>query len=96
MRVLPYFSPDLPTENITYIEIWFKIIGNPGPNAKKLINLGQISEDVIPKKRLDTEDIFGIYRLVPDDDVVRDCMNDSEVRAKYPNLGDEPSQDNFD
>ena len=61
-----------------------------------LINLGQISEDVIPNKRLDTEDKNGNYRLVPDEDVGRDRRNDSEEIAKYPNLGDDPSQDNFD
>lgn len=96
MRVLPYFSTDLTTENITYIEIWFKVIGNPGPNAKMLINLGQISEDVIPNKKLDTEDKNGNYRLDPDEDVGLDGMSDDEERAKYPYLGDDPSQDNFD
>ena len=95
MRVLPYFSTDLTTENITYIEIWFKIIGNPGPNAKMLINLGQISEDVIPNRKLDTEDKNGNYRLDPDEDVGLDGMSDEEEKAKYPWLGDDPSQDNF-
>ncbi|MFN3134145.1 MAG: cell surface protein SprA [Candidatus Kryptonium sp.] len=96
MRVLPYFSTDLTTENITYIEIWFKVIGNPGPNAKMLINLGQISEDVIPNKRLDTEDKNGNYRLDPGEDVGFDGMSDDEERAKYPYFGNDPSQDNFD
>lgn len=96
MRVLPYFSTDLTTENITYIEIWFKIIGNPGPNAKMLINLGQISEDVIPNRKLDTEDKNGNYRLDQDEDVGLDGMDDNEERAKYPYLGNDPSQDNFD
>lgn len=96
MRTLPYFSTDLTTENITYIEIWFKIVGNPGPNAKMLINLGQISEDVIPNRRLDTEDKNGNYRLDPGEDVGLDGMSDEEERLKYPYLGDDPSQDNFE
>ncbi len=96
MRVLPYFSTDLTTENITYIEIWFKILGNPGPNAKMLINLGQISEDVIPNRKFDTEDKNGNFRLDPDEDVGLDGISDEEERSKYPYLGDDPSQDNFD
>lgn len=96
MRVLPYFSTDLTTENITFIEIWFKIIGNPGPNAKMLINLGQISEEVIPNRKLDTEDKNGNYRLEPEEDVGLDGMTDQEEKARYPYLGDDPSQDNFD
>ncbi len=96
IRVLPYFSTDLTTENITYIEVWFKIVGNPGPNAKMLINLGQISEDVIPNRKLDTEDKNGNYRLDTDEDVGLDGMSDEEEKTKYPYLGNDPSQDNFD
>ncbi|MFQ5629777.1 MAG: cell surface protein SprA, partial [bacterium] len=66
-----------------FLEIMLKVEGN---NKGRLhIDMGQISEDVIPNKKFDTEDILrgGIRegRLDTDEDVGLDGMGDNDPRA---------------
>jgi len=55
MKLLSSSANNLEEEKIEAIELWIQIINAPD-NAKFNIDLGQISEDVIPNSRLDTED----------------------------------------
>jgi len=55
MKPLSSTANNLVEENIEFIEFWMYTIVAP-ENLKLHIDLGQISEDVIPNGRLDTED----------------------------------------
>ncbi len=57
IRRLPEAQTDFTTQNIEFIEFIFSPYTNKaGPDAKMVINLGSISEDVLPNARLNTED----------------------------------------
>ena len=66
-----------------YIEIWIK--NNPATTGKMHIELGQISEDIIPNQSLDTEDKIKnqIRNGLLDDgeDIGLDGMSDNDPRA---------------
>jgi cell surface protein SprA len=55
MKLLSSVATNLVQENIEFIEFWAKI-NTTDPNAKIYLDLGRISEDVIPNGKLDTED----------------------------------------
>lgn len=101
MRLLSATANNLIDENINFIEMWVKVVGNPR-GGKLMINLGQISEDVIPNGRLDTED--GVNPAFPvrngmlndGEDVGLDGLTDEQERLLYPGLGPDPSNDNWD
>ncbi len=84
MTLLSSNASDLLSQNITYIEIWMKVIQAPGPGTMH-IDLGQISEDVVGDGVLHTEDPFGYNALVSDTlDYGIDGMNDAKERADFP------------
>lgn len=57
VRRLPEAQTDFTTQNIEFIEFIFSpYTDKAGPDAKMVINLGSISEDIIPNSRLNTED----------------------------------------
>lgn len=112
MKYLGAAGTNIIEQNINYIELWLKTEQiNPSaiPNLKKgriFVNLGKISEDVIPNRKLNSEDLVksnipnGV--LNPGEDVGLDMLTDAEERqvyadliAKYPELYDDPSGDNF-
>jgi cell surface protein SprA len=100
MRLLSSTASNLVDENINFIEIWAKVEGNVS-GGKMVIDLGQISEDVIADGRLETEDginpAFPVKNGILNDgeDVGIDGLTDNEERQLYPNLGADPSGDDY-
>ncbi len=104
-RLLPVNATNLVDGNYNYLEIWMKV-ENPS-RGKMLIDLGKISEDVIPNQVLNTEDavVFGMNGrngiLNPGEDVGLDMLTNDEEKITYANeiamynLGDDPSDDNY-
>jgi cell surface protein SprA len=104
-RLFSSFNTNFDTENIDYIEIMMKI-ENWESNTKMYIDLGQISEDIIPNQRLDTED--GITDANPVANNIIDVGEDLGIDAtansqekleqNYPyplNLEDDPARDDY-
>jgi len=90
MRLIPANATNLVDNNYEFLEIWLKIeSGNPG-NGKMIVDLGRISEDVIPNGILDTEDGYdggprtGILRS--GEDVGLDALSNDQEKTKYANL----------
>jgi cell surface protein SprA len=106
MRLLPVNATNLVDGNFNYIELWMKVENLPS-GGKMLIDLGKISEDVIPDGKLNTEDdvIPGSIRngiLDPGEDVGLDGLTDEEERERYADEialygldPADPSGDNF-
>jgi len=95
-KILSSTANDLIEENIGYIEFWAQILNAPS-DAKLYIDLGKVSEDVIPNNRLDTEDLDRNDAIDTEgkEDVGLDVYTDEQERALYPNRGIDPSGDNF-
>jgi cell surface protein SprA len=99
MRSLSFYTTNLDEENIDYIEITMKV-DSAGPNSKMYLDLGQISEDVIPNLTLDTEDGI-VGNTQPDDilnegeDVGIDGLNDEQERQRFGVEDTDPSRDDF-
>ncbi len=105
MRLLPTQATNLVDGNYNYLEIWMKV--DKGLRGKMLIDIGKISEDVIPNNVLNTEDavVFGMNGrngiLNPGEDVGLDMLTNAEEQTTYAtevatyNLGSDPSGDNF-
>ncbi len=61
-QLLPSFANNLTQSNIQFIEFWFKYqplidsVGAPLDSGKLHIDIGVLSEDIIPNRRLNTED----------------------------------------
>lgn len=103
-RLLSSFNTNFDNENIEYIEIMMRVgQWDPG-NTKMYIDLGQISEDIIPNGTPDTED--GITQanpfpnniIDPGEDVGIDAIEDKKEKDDYPyplNLEDDPARDNY-
>ena len=96
MRLLSTTANNLVEENIEFIEFWMNSSDAP-KDAMVYIDLGRISEDVIPNNRLDTEDKNHNDVIDPDgkEDTGIDGMLDPEERAKYNSSKADPSGDNF-
>ncbi|MBF8248312.1 MAG: gliding motility-related protein, partial [Bacteroidetes bacterium] len=109
-QLLASTSTNLLDENINFIEFWVKIEESQ-PTAKLNIDLGLISEDIIPNRELNTEDGLksGIRNgtLNEGEDVGIDLLTDEQERAiffdfinqaggKYKSVLEfDPSGDNF-
>ncbi len=93
MKYLSSTANNLEEENIEFIEFWAKIIKAPS-NAKMRIDIGLISEDVIPNGKLDTEDPDGNDNLAEGEDRGLDFLSDrnEEGSGEYP---EDPAGDNF-
>ncbi|MCW8850944.1 MAG: cell surface protein SprA, partial [Melioribacteraceae bacterium] len=96
MRPLSSTASNLIEENIEFIEFWMKL--NEAPEgAKLIIDLGQISEDIIPNGLLDQEDQNQNDRLEEEEDVGLDGKTNAAELLEYGDIdgtGD-PSNDNF-
>ena len=107
MKPLSFSAVNLTKENISFIEIWLKVERAPADgSAKMIIDLGVVSEDVIPNRKLDSEDLvfssFPNQSLNEGEDVGLDGYTDDEERAlhgaltgAYPEMVDDPSGDNY-
>lgn len=94
MKLLSSTASNFLDQNIEFIEFWL-FPGEIPSNAKLLIDLGKISEDVIPNKKLDTEDKNFNELIDQGEDVGLDGIPDEVERQLYPDLGPDPSGDNF-
>lgn len=103
-RLLSSFNTNFDNDNIEFIEIMMNIEQWEPGNTKMYIELGQISEDIIPNQRLDTED--GITKASPmpngildfGEDVGIDGLNNEREKEVYPyplNLEKDPARDDF-
>lgn len=96
MKVLSSTANNLVEENVEFIEFWIKV--NRAPDSAKLyIDLGRISEDVIPNNSLDTEDIFNNETITNPEvqDLGLDTLTDAEERSIYGSTKSDPAGDNF-
>ena len=94
MKLLSSTASNFLDQNIEFIEFWVLPVRVP-QNAKIYIDLGKISEDVIPNKKLDTEDRNYNELIDQGEDVGLDGIPDEVERQLYPDLGSDPSGDNF-
>ncbi len=101
MRSLSFFTTNLNEENIDYIEITLRADEFDPNNTEVYLDLGQISEDVIPNLDLDTEDGATANNTQQDDvlnegeDIGIDRLNDEGERAKFDGNETDPARDNF-
>lgn len=104
-RLISSFNSNFDIENIDFIEVMMRV-NEAEPGAKMFIDLGQISEDIIPNNRLNTED--GITsanpvpngRIDPGEDTGIDALDNSAERdtSRYPyplSLENDPSRDDY-
>lgn len=98
MRLLSPFNTNFDNDNVDFIEIMMRI-DEYEPGSKMYIDLGQISEDVIPNQRLDTEDKFPPNNLIDiGEDVGLDTLSNERERDVYPyplNLESDPARDDY-
>ncbi|MBI3587132.1 MAG: cell surface protein SprA [Ignavibacteriales bacterium] len=100
-------STNLLDENVNFIEFWVHL-DKTQPTVKLRIDLGLISEDVIPNGELDTEDgVDGLGRsgagtLRAGEDVGLDGLTNDQEKikfanfiAKYKNYASDPSGDDW-
>lgn len=100
MRSLSFFTTNLNEENIDFIELTLNA-DEFQPGTKVYLELGQISEDVIPNFELDTED--GVTPENPQrDDVLNagedigiDGLDDEAERIAYGINEPDPARDNY-
>lgn len=109
-RLVSSFNMNLDQENVEYIEIVMKLEAFERGRTKMYIDLGQISEDIIPNNVLDTEDGIGQNSLpnqlvdegedvgidAIDDEIEKGAGNPDGLIYPYPlNLEDDPARDNY-
>lgn len=105
MKPLSVSAINLSKENVNFIELWMRIDRAP-PDAKMLIDIGAVSEDAIPNRSLNSEDlVLSSYPngvLQEGEDVGIDMLNDGQEQAryaaliaKYPALAGDPMGDNY-
>ncbi len=97
-RLLSPFNTNFDNENIDYIEVMMRIDGYE-PGSRMFIDLGQISEDIVPNQRLNTEDRPPPNNLIDiGEDTGIDGLNDEQEKLAYPaphNLESDPARDNY-
>ena len=94
MKPLSNTAKNLTEERIEFIEFWLQVVEAP-TNAKIRIDIGQISEDVIPNGRLDTEDKNQNDLVDEGEDTGIDGILDAQERLEYDSNEGDPSNDNF-
>ena len=98
MKPLSVSAVNLLKENVNFIELWMQVDRAPR-GGKMIIDLGSISEDVIPNRALNSEDLVisqnpnGV--LQEGEDIGLDMLSDAQEVARYPDLGGDPSGDNY-
>jgi Motility related/secretion protein len=95
MKTLSSTASNLIDANIEFIDIWAKPDQVP-QGAKMYIDLGRISEDVIPNGKLDQEDRPPYNQAIDaGEDVGIDGLNDDQERALYHSTKSDPNGDDF-
>lgn len=95
-HLLSTSANNLVEENIQFIEFWMYSEDAP-KDAKVYIDLGRISEDIIPNNFLNTEDRNQNNVIDPDakEDTGIDTLTDSQERTVFKSNKADPSGDNF-
>lgn len=98
MRLLSQFNTNFDNDNIDYIEVMMRIDAAE-PGSRMFIDLGQISEDVIPDQRLSTEDRSPPNNLIDEgEDIGLDSLSNERERVVYPdplNREADPARDDY-
>lgn len=96
MKLLSSTANNLVDENIEYLEFWLRVEA-ASENSKIYIDLGKISEDVIPDAKLEpnTEDINGNDLIDEGEDNGLDGMTDAQELSFSNSPDPDPSHDNF-
>ncbi len=94
MKPLSSTANNLVEENIEFIEFWL-FVGDAPEGAKLKIDLGQISEDLIPNNTLDTEDKNQNDLEEEGEDTGIDGLFNSEEPGYDPVNNTDPSGDDF-
>lgn len=92
MKTLSSTASNLVEENIEFIEFWLKVEEAP-QDGSFYLDLGKISEDVIPNGILDEEDKNDNDRYDDGEDTGLDGIRDNDEEG--PDAAD-PAKDNFD
>ncbi|MEO8231522.1 MAG: cell surface protein SprA [Ignavibacteriota bacterium] len=95
-KILSSTASNLVEENIDYVEFWAQILNAPA-DAKLYMDLGRVSEDVIPNDKLDTEDLDRNDAIDTEgkEDTGLDGILDEEERILHISTKSDPSGDNF-
>jgi cell surface protein SprA len=95
MKLLSSTASNLVDQNMEFIEFWAKVDEAP-QGAVLYLDLGRVSEDVIPNDTLNTEDRPPQNDLIDQgEDVGLDGLTDAQERARYGSSKSDPSGDNF-
>lgn len=94
MKALSSTANNLLNDNIEFIEFWLSPINAP-QGSKFFIDLGKISEDIIPNRQRDTEDKNLNDRLDEGEDVGIDGVSDKDEPGYDPMSNPDPAGDNF-
>ena len=101
MKYISTTGGNIIEQNINYLEIWMKASSEDITDLRKgrlLVNIGRISEDVIPNGKLNSEDLVvnrtpnGV--LNPGEDVGLDMKDDNQEQADYGNFLNSPANAN--
>jgi len=99
MTSLSSSASNLDEENIEYIEFWMlvKELDVTDKNQKLIVDLGEISEDIIPNNERDTEDKNNNAAVDEGEDLGLDGLTDDQERIKFKNTKykNDPSGDNY-
>ncbi|HRI47394.1 MAG TPA: cell surface protein SprA, partial [Ignavibacteriaceae bacterium] len=100
MKNLSSTANNLVDENIEFIEFWINrdtLISGASifEDAKIYLDLGKLSEDVIPNGRLDTEDKNNNDLIDDNEDTGLDGLTDDQERSFYASTEGDPNNDNF-
>lgn len=103
-RVFSSFNTNFDKENIEFIEIMMNVLAWEPGQTKFYIDIGQISEDIIPNGQLNTEDGITDENPMPNgiidigEDVGIDSLNNELEKEIYPyplNEEDDPARDDY-
>ena len=81
-RILSSTANNLVEQNVEFVEFWMKIVNAP-VNAKLNLDIGLISEDVIPNNQLDTEDKNNNQAVDEGEDTGIDGIFDPQEKIEY-------------
>ncbi|MGB2957644.1 MAG: cell surface protein SprA, partial [Bacteroidota bacterium] len=107
MKPLSLSALNLTKENVNFIEIWMQINAAPqDASGKMVIDLGSVSEDVIPNRILNSEDL--VLSTTPNgtlqdgEDIGIDMLGTFQEQAiytdliqRYPDIAADPSGDDY-
>ncbi len=93
-RLLSSTANNLVEQNIEFVEFWMKIVDAP-QDAFLYLDLGLVSEDVIPNNQLDTEDKNFNDAIDEGEDTGLDGLFNPDEQIQYNNTKADPSGDDF-